>query len=338
MMDRNIHVVYASDDKFAEILGVSLTSLYENNKDMEQITIYLLDSGISEENKEKLESLSVKYNRKELQWIEAKDITKELGMEVTIDRGSLSQYARLFVSSILPEELERVLYLDCDIVVVQSLKELWSLDMHGKIIAALKDAFSKWYRMNIDLKSNDIMFNSGVMLIDLQKWKEQKVEERLMKFISSKNGKIQQGDQGALNAVLVHDTYCFEPKYNSVTIFYDFNYKEMMMYRKPPKGYYLEEQIKEAIEHPVIIHFTTSFLSRRPWVEGCHHRYLSEWIKYKSLSPWKNIELWKYQKKKGIYEWYVNLMARVPRSINISVSGSFQAWGRPFVNKVRLRK
>ena len=165
---------------------------------------------------------------------------------MAIDRGSLSQYARLFVSSVLPSDFKRVLYLDCDIIIAQSLEELWNLDMHGKTIAALKDAFSKWYRVNVDLEPNDIMFNSGVMLIDLDKWKEHKVEERLMKFISEKNGKIQQGDQGALNAVLTYDTYCFEPRFNSVTIFYDFNYKEMMIYRKPPKGFYTEAQIREA--------------------------------------------------------------------------------------------
>lgn len=147
----NLHVVYASDDNLAEILGVSLTSLYENNKAMEQITVYVLDSGIRDENRKKLESLSERYHWKELQWIEAKDITKELGMEVAIDRGSLSKYARLFISSLLPDDLKRVLYLDCDIIVKEPLHELWNLDLHGKTVGALKDVFSRWYRMNIEL-------------------------------------------------------------------------------------------------------------------------------------------------------------------------------------------
>lgn len=334
-VDRNLHVVYASDDKFAEILGVSLTSLYENNKEMEQINIYVLDGGIKDSNKEKINSLTKIYNREPIQWLEGKNISKELQINVAVDRGSLSQYARLFVSSMLPVSFKRVLYLDCDIIIAQSLEELWNLDMHGKTIAALKDAFSKWYRMNIDLKPNDIMFNSGVMLIDLEKWKAQKVEEKLMRFISGKNGKIQQGDQGALNAVLTHDTYCFEPKFNSVTIFYDFNYKEMMTYRKPPKGFYTEKQIKEATEHPVIIHFTTSFLSRRPWIEGCQHRYLEQWEKYKALSPWKDSPIWKYVKLRGIRGWYIETSGRIPRGISIWLSGVLQAFGRPWINKIK---
>ena len=54
-------------------------------------------------------------------------------MDIAVDRGSLSQYARLFISSVLPENLEKVLYLDCDIIIRQSLDELWNLDMHGKL-------------------------------------------------------------------------------------------------------------------------------------------------------------------------------------------------------------
>lgn len=334
-MMRDLHVVYASDDKFAEILGVSLTSLYENNKAMEQINIYVLDSGITDTNKDKLNFLPEKYGRAPIQWLEAKNISEELQMNVTIDRGSLSQYARLFVSSVLPSSLKRVLYLDCDIIIAQSLGELWNLDMHGKTIAALKDAFSKWYRVNIDLEPNDIMFNSGVMLIDLDKWKEQKVEEKLMRFISEKKGKIQQGDQGALNAVLTHDTYCFEPRFNSVTIFYDFDYNEMMIYRRPPKGFYTEEQICEATERPVIIHFTTSFMSRRPWIEGCQHRYLGEWEKYKKLSPWRDSEKWELKKIGGLQGWYIGIVDNVPRRLTIWLSGVLQAFGRPWINKLK---
>lgn len=195
---------------------------------MSSIQVYVLDAGISDLNLKRIKSICETYHQPAPVILKAKNITKELKMDVSVDRGSLSQYARLFIQRDLPDGLQRVLYLDCDTIVMKSIRELWNLDMHGKTIAALNDAFSKWYRMNIDLKPNDIMFNSGVMLIDLKKWKEKKVETRLLKFISKKHGHIQQGDQGALNHVLSHDIYCFEPRFNSVTIFYDFSYKEML--------------------------------------------------------------------------------------------------------------
>lgn len=325
------HIVYASDDRFAEILGVSLVSLYENNKDFSDIVVYILDSGISEDNKSKLLSLTEKYKRSGMIFIPAKNISEELSVDVNLDRGSLSQYARLFVSSVLPSELDRVLYLDCDIIINKSIAELWNLDLEGNTIGALNDAFSKYYRKNIDLKENDIMFNSGVMLIDLGKWRNNSIEQKLMSFIKKKNGRIQQGDQGALNAVLSRETYCFEPRFNSVTIFYDFSYDEILVYRKPV-NLYSREQIRKAVEDPVIIHYTTSFMSERPWIEGSNHKYLDKWMEYKKISPWNETSHWKSpNKEKDIKSVYVSMMKFIPRKINIYISGLLQVYGRPFV-------
>lgn len=326
------HIIYASDDKFAEILGVSMVSLFENSRDID-ISLYILDSGITDDDKTKLETVCKSYKRDIPIWIEAKDISRELSMEVAVDRGSLSQYARLFLSESLPEDLGRVLYLDCDIIVRKSIRELWNLDLHGKTIGALMDAFSKYYRKNIGLEPGGIMFNSGVMLIDLEKWRRDEVEDRLLKFIKDRNGRIQQGDQGALNAVLSHDTYCFEPRFNSVTIFYDFTYKEMLTYRKPPE-FYTEGEIREAVKNPSIIHFTTSFLSKRAWMKGCQHRYVGEWLKYKSMSPWKGDPLWEDNRPQWKQMGRKVIMS-MPRDLGIRLAGLMQAYGRPWMNRIK---
>ena len=332
--DPNVtHIVYASDDKFAEILGVSLVSLYENSNDMDDIVVHVLDSGIKDDNKDKLLSISRRYERTDIKFIPAKDISKKLEMKVASDRGSLSQYARLFVSSDLPENLGRVLYLDCDIIIKQSIRELWNLNLQGKTIGALMDAFSKYYRANIDLEENDIMFNSGVMLIDLDKWRKDRVEDRLLKFISRKKGWIQQGDQGALNAVLSKDTYCFDPRFNSVTIFYDFTYKEMMIYRKPPE-FYTEEQVRIAVEKPALIHFTTSFKSLRPWVKGCKHRYVDEWMKYKNMSPWEDNDFW-IDNRPMWKQVGLKIYNRLPNLISVRIASVMQVYVRPIHNKMK---
>jgi len=336
MVDTTAHIVYASDDRFAEILGVSLTSLYENSRDMEEICVYVLQSGISAENKMLLQSISRRYGRKPITFFVGKDITKELSVSVNTDRGSLSQYARLFISSVLPENLERVLYLDCDIIINQSISRLWNLDMQGKTIAALRDAFSSYYRRNIGLAPHDVMFNSGVMLVDLARWKALNTEQRLMKFIASKKGIIQQGDQGALNAVLSKETFCFSPVFNSVTIFYDFTYKEILTYRKPI-DFYTPKEVRQAVEKPVIIHYTTSFLSLRPWIRGSKHRYRDKWLHYKALSPWKDSPLWEPEALHGLRGFYIKSAKVVPRKLFIGFSGLLQAYGRPFVYFIKDR-
>ncbi len=326
------HVVYAADNKYAEIFGVSLVSLYENSKDMKDIRVYVFDSGIKEENINKLNTLCEKYHRSNLYFIKTDTINNRISMNVKTDRGSLSQYARLFISSDLPENIDRVIYLDCDTIFNDSVKELWNLDLQGKTIGALLDAFSNSYRINIDLKKNDVMFNSGVMVIDLKQWKEKQIEQQVVRFIVSKNGNIQQADQGALNAVLSQDTYCFHPKFNAVTIFFDFTYGDMMIYRKPPV-FYTEKQVEEAVMNPVIIHFTTSIFSKRAWMKNCKHQYVEKWLTYKEISPWKDAPLWDDNRPKW-KQMLVDISEMLPRIMRIRIAGIMQAYVRPIKNYI----
>ena len=85
------------------------------------------------------------------------------------------------------------------------------------------------------------------------------------------------------------------------------------------------------MREPSIIHYTTSFLSKRPWYEGCEHRYVAEWFKYKDMSPWSDKPLWTEKKKNGIRGLYVSLCNKMPRKLMIGFSGILQAYGRPLV-------
>lgn len=330
--EQPVNIVYAADDNYAEMLGVSLLSLFAESSDVQKINIYIMESDISAVNKSRIEAVCAAYERESPIWIRTKDICHELNMKVAADRGSLSQYARLFVSSVLPEELDRVLYLDCDTVFQRSVREFWRLDIKGKTVAALMDAFSKYYRGNIGLQGRDTMFNSGVMLIDLRLWRAKEIEARILDFIMAKKGKVQQGDQGALNAVLYNDVYCFEPRFNAVTSFFDLAYEDMLVYRKPPV-FYAEGQVRKAVEDPVIIHFTTSFMSVRPWVEGCRHRYVGQWLKYKGMSPWRDIPL-RQDDRSGWKQLCIRMYKSVPSGLGVRMAGVLQGYVRPFKNRL----
>ena len=193
------NIVYATDDTFAPVLGTSLLSLLRNNKEAKKINFFILDSGISKENKFRIEKICDNFVNASLKWIKIESISKKIGIDVKNDRGSFSQYSRLFIGDVLDNSVERVLYLDCDTLILSSLKDLWNIELKGNIIAALKDAFSKYYRKNINLVNDDLMFNSGVMLIDLKAWRDNKIKEKAISFIRQRHGKVQQGDQGVLN-------------------------------------------------------------------------------------------------------------------------------------------
>ena len=252
-------------------------------------------------------------------------------MSVKTNRGSIAQYARIFLTDIFDESVKRVLYLDCDTLIVDSVYELWNIDLKGNTIAALKDAFSKYYRKNVDLAPDDIMFNSGVMLIDLEKWRSDKVEDKLADFIRQKKGKVQQGDQGVLNAVLSKETLVISPKYNFATVFTDLSYDEMLLYRRPV-DFYSKQEIVEAQEDIHIIHFTSHFFSLRPWQKGCTNKYLDTWLSYRKRSPWCDDELVtvnKSLKKQKLIAAY----QRNPKLI-LFLASIFQIYLRPLKNRI----
>jgi hypothetical protein len=134
-----------------------------------------------------------------------------------------------------------------------------------------------------------------------------------------------------LNAILSSKTATLSPKFNLVSIFYDLNYEQILSYRKPV-NFYSENEIKVSKKTPVIIHYTSSFYSLRPWEIGCRHKMKAYWNKYKIISPWKMEE---NSKNKS----FVKLIIRVlPFGIVLKMAGFLQQVLRPLFFKVNFLK
>lgn len=323
-----MNVLYASDDKFAEILGASLSSLLENNQDCEELNVYILDDGISKKNAEKLNLLLKKYGRTGV-FLKVDDVS--IPSSFISDRWPKVAFIRLFISELFDERVSRVLYLDCDTVVNGSLAELWHMDMGEHIIAGVCDCLSPRYHANLEMDLASPYINSGVMLIDLDKYRSFSVRDKVLRFIEGHSDVIRYPDQDVINAVFEGRILTLAPKFNSITLFYDFSYDDMLKYRKPIK-YYSREQVKEAVEEPVIIHFTTSFLSLRPWIKESAHRYAQKFLFYRSLSPWKEAPLWEDSRSfaKRAYLKFYRLM---PRAFSVAFSGWLHSTAVPMLKK-----
>lgn len=200
-------------------------------------------------------------------------------LKLHLDRGSISSFSRLFLGSVLPNTISEILYLDSDIIVMNSLKSLLNIDFGNKILYGVNDTFNKEYKKVLDIPIDKDMFNAGVMFIDLEKWRNNNIEEKLLQVIQKFNGTILQGDLGVLNAVLYNSFGVLPPEYNYMTIFEDMSYEEMIAFKKPI-NYYSKEEIQEARDRIVLRHFTTSFLSKRPWQEGSTVAHIEQFKKY----------------------------------------------------------
>ena len=284
-----MNIVYSSSDSYAEICGISLTSLLLNNRDSKEINIYIIDNSISEANKQKLLDTAKNFNRN-LTFIPRPNIDSINGVKIYTGRWNIGTFFRLFLGSLLPESVERVIYVDCDMIIRGSLKSLFELDMGYCSVAGADDCRSGLYRDDLGLKRDAVYINNGLILIDLKKWREQNIEKEFFDFISERKGDCTYMDQAPLNSILGSrkEIYELPAKYNAERIFFDFSYKTLLKLRKP-SHYLSENEYNEATTNPIVVHFTPTFMTgSRPWQKKDKHKFTPEYRHYKELSLWKD--------------------------------------------------
>ncbi len=313
-----MNVVFASDNNYAEVVGVALISLLEHHRDVSDMHIYILENQISSENKKRINGIFEKYTC-EGSFIPLPDLNRLAGIEIDAQRWSLSTFSRLFMGSLLPDYVDRVIYLDCDILVLDSLKELWETPLLGNLAGGVADCISNGHKANIGLKGTDIYINAGVLLLDLKRWRTGGYENKCVQYISQRKGKIPYVDQGVLNHVLNGKILQIPPRYNLYAALYDFSYENLIRYRKP-NFFYTKEEIQTAKEHAAVVHFTSSFLSLRPWVAGSRHPYAEQWLQIKKQSPWRGQPL-QQDCRSGLKKAYEKFYHTMPLRFSVWLSG-----------------
>lgn len=276
-----MNVAYASDDKFVRHMYVSIMSLLETHTHVKELNLYVVDNNISEENKERLNTMVVAYHRK-IKFLSFKLVEKEL-KGVTLWGGSLAAYARLFLARYLDEDV--VLYLDGDSVVVGDLEELFQLNIDDYYIAAVQDTAGPKARTEIGMLKEERYVNSGFTLINLKKWREDNLEERFLNFIFDYNGNVPCCDQGTLNGVCKEKILIIHPRYNLMTPMLTFKSAEIEEFFEVA-NYYSQQELDEAKTKPVFIHYVGGFFSR-PWFKNGDHPKKDLYRFYMEKSPWK---------------------------------------------------
>ena len=188
------------DKNYILPLQVMLTSLYMNNPG-EDVELYLLHSKLQEKEMEPLEKQCVRLGYKffpvkiEDSWFAQAPVTKQYPREM---------YYRLLAPCLLPQKLHRILYLDPDILVINSLKPLWETDMKGRLFAAAAHTGKTNLANNINqvrLGTTHKYFNSGVLLINLDQGRKEILPEEIFQYAGEHAKELLLPDQDILNAV-----------------------------------------------------------------------------------------------------------------------------------------
>lgn len=277
-----MNILYSSNDSYARHLAVSMCSLLDRNRQCPSITIYIMSIGLSPDSKEKLRRIGDQYGRK-LVILELGDLKDRFDYQVDTGGYDISIMGRFFMGEMLPEDVDRVLYLDCDTVAAQPLDKLWNTDLEGQILGAVMEpTIYKAVKESVDLGEMDPYYNSGVLLVDLEKWRAEHVQRRLLDYWKEKGGKLFASDQDVLNGALKGKIKALPPRYNFFTNYRYFSYGDFIR-RCPSYRTVTEEMFVTAKKHPAIIHYAGD---ERPWIRGNLNHYRRAYEIYLSKTPW----------------------------------------------------
>ena len=334
-----MYVIYHSSDAFADVTGVSIASLFENNQHFNEIHVLYIEKGMSEKNKGKLQQLAETYGRT-IEFMKMPNWSKKLNITLkTSKKGWLGfGYNRLFLTEYVPETVDKVLYLDSDTVIEEKLDDLWNTDLTGYYMAGVDDCLSREYRGIVDMTGDGVYCNAGMLLFNLKKWREDNVTELFLKMVYENNGYFVFNDQTILNSAFCGKVKILPQKYNVNSLVYLFEYKELMHLRHPLHFSYSKEEFYDARLHPVITHYTGNFyVNRRPWVENSDHPHKDAYLKYKALTPWKDAPLKESTRKKST-RIFANICHVLPRPLMILLVSVLYNKIRPMVFRKNIKK
>ena len=328
--EKKCNYLYAADDNFAKVLGVSIYSLCEKNKDYIDC-IYIISQGISKKNKDNLNVISNQFACK-IEFIEMPNFDQILEEKTDIKRYSLSMFSRILIDTLLPKDLKKIIYLDCDTMVNSELLDLWEYDLQNNTIGAVNDYRSIYYQKNLKISKSNCYINSGVLLINVELYRQRLYEKKIIQIIKQYNGIFEFPDNDAICKVMQDDMVLLPLKFNVSSVFFMTSIDELKILRKP-NIIDSDDIIEESKEKPSIIHFTTCFLmDGRPWIKGCNHPLVDEYLKIYKKTPWKKEDL--LENRKGFKRSIVKI---IPRKILIHLCGILHAYIKPYFQSWKFK-
>jgi lipopolysaccharide biosynthesis glycosyltransferase len=243
-----VPLVFASDESYAMPLATALRSIAEAKRTIDPFEVYILYNTFQERARRRVTD-SLPAGSFSIHWVLV-DLTHCQAYSTSRYISKIT-YARLAIPELLPRSVTKALYLDSDILVFGDLTALQESELSGAAIGAVLDRLDAKLKAGETLWTKDIpsvrnYFNAGVLLIDLTRWREDRISERAFEYLR-KHPRTPLSDQDALNVVCDRVWKQLEPRWNFI------NDYEMQLSGMPAR------------EEPTIIHFAGPL---KPWQIG----------------------------------------------------------------------
>lgn len=294
-------ILYQFNDKYAPYAGVSLTSLFENNKDVDKITVWIVGEGLSEENTKRLKKTADVYSKcfedgktkecapdsciRQINFVDSDMlIDKMKSLNMPTYRGSYAANVRLFVSEFIPESVDKLLYLDADTIVTGSLEGLFATNLNGNALGMILDSVGENHKCEIGLENTDGYYNSGVLLIDMNVWRSENYTEKIINHVKNVRAQYPSPDQDLLNVVCKSHIKTMPARYNYQP--FHSAYSDELYYRYYGKTYYYTKDELDEERKAIVIYHCFRFVGEFPWDKFNVHPFTDLFDEYLYKSEW----------------------------------------------------
>lgn len=274
MTQQPIRIIFGVDGSYSQHLAVALVSLLENNR-ANRFEILVVTLNMAEADRLKLAVLADSFANVTLTF-QPFDISRYSHFR-TDNHISHASYLRIFIPEILPESVEKVLYLDCDLLVRHDIAPLWDTELGDKVLGAVQNPFFVRHD-DLAMPPRADYFNAGVLLMNLKRWRALDGTARIIRFIEAHHDHLWAHDQDALNAVFCGEFHALAPGWN---------FQTAMLWSEPDGLSLSYPQYRRLLEDPGIVHFTTP---SKPWHFDNLHPYKSTYFQYLEKTPYSDFE------------------------------------------------
>ena len=273
-----IHIALNIDNKFIYPCIVFLTSLLDNRKNSTIYHIHILTSkDFSQDNINKINTLINKFGKDflKINFINMHNAFEGANTDIYI---STTSYYRIRLPSLL-SDVDRVLYIDTDVINFADLTEMYNLELNDNIfLRGTLDNIGNTAELRLFGINTSKYMNAGILLMNLKSMRKLGIEEKIIDFVN--NHYLEHHDQTAINAVCYNNFGILSIKY--ATFCFD-KYESMVRYNKrQDKRYrYTEAELKQAYYEPILLHYVGR---TKPWDRGNNIKYSEYWWYYAKLT------------------------------------------------------
>lgn len=276
-----IVIVCAADENYAMPMAVTVYSALANLKNKKQkIELFILDGGIQQPSKRRIIK-TLNSEQIDIHWVQPNEV---LLKNLTASRHlTITTYYRLLIPQIVPENFDKVIYLDSDTIVKGDLEQLWNTEIGDNYVLAVQDDNQLYISMSGGLRNyrelgidpNWKYFNAGLLVINLKKWRIDNIGSKVVEFIEQNKQYVRDHDQDGLNGVLAGQWEELDPRWNQMPRIYTYSSWQESPYK---------EEVYDALLHdPYLIHYTTP---PKPWQRGCKHPNAAIFFHYLDRTAW----------------------------------------------------